>query len=89
MGPRDQDRKYVDLFFPETDNTLKDLGWDAVVRWGYLKPFFAQKRRMPRDDFIDLRQDLRRIFNRLQCLPVDGMPKVATRVPFGWRKKGF
>ena len=30
---------------------------------------------MPRDDFIDLRWDLSRIFNRLQCLPVAGMPK--------------
>ena len=45
------------------------------MRWGYLKSFFAQKRRMPRDDFIDLRQDLGRIFNILQCLPVAGVPK--------------
>ena len=71
----DQDPKHIDLFFPETNNNLKDLGWDAVLRWGYLKSFFAQKRRMPRDDFIDLRQDLRRIFNRLQCLPVAAIPK--------------
>ena len=75
MGPRDQDPKHLNLFFPESDDTLKDPGWDAVLRWGYLKSFFAQKRRMPRDDFIDLRQDLGRIFNRLQCLPVAGVPK--------------
>ena len=75
MGPRDQDPKHIDSFFPETNNNLKDSGWDAVLRWGYLKSFFVQKRRMPRVDFIDLRWDLRRIFNRLQCLPVAGMPK--------------
>ena len=75
MGPRDQDPKHLNLFFPESDDTLKDSGWDAVLRWGYLKSFFAQKRRMPRDDFIDLKQDLGRIFNRLQCLPVAGVPK--------------
>ena len=73
MGPRDQDPKHLNLFFPESDDTLKDSGWDAVLRWGYLKSLFAQKRRMPRNDFIDLRQDLGRIFNRLQCLPVAGV----------------
>ena len=75
IGPRDQDPKYLSLFFPESDDTLKDSGWDAVLRWRYLKSFFAQKRRMPRDDFIDLRQDPGRIFNRLQCLPVAGVSK--------------
>ena len=75
MGPRDQDPKHLGLFFLESDDTLKDSGWDAVLIWGYLKSFFAQKRRVPRDEFIDLRQDLGRIFNRLQCLPVAGVPK--------------
>ena len=90
MGPMDQDPKHIDSFFPETNNNLKDSGWDAVLRWGYLKSFFAQKRRMPRDDFIDLRWDLRRIFNRLQCLPVAGMPKWCYKGSMWMEgKKGF
>ena len=89
-NPMDQDPKHIDLFFPETNNNLKDSGWDAVLRWGYLKPFFAQKRRMPRHDFIDLRQDLRRIFNRLQCLPVAAMPKGCYKGSIWMEgKKGF
>ena len=75
MGPRDQDPKHLSLFFLESDDTLKNSGWDAVLMWGYLKSFFAQKRRMPRDEFSDLRLNLGRIFNRLQCLPVAGVPK--------------
>ena len=75
MGPRDQDPKHLSLFFLESDDTLKDSGWDAVLIWGHLKSFFAQKRRVPRDEFSDLWQDLGRIFNRLQCLPVAGVPK--------------
>ena len=75
IGPRDQDPKHLSLFFLESDDTLKNSGWDAVLIWGYLKSFFAQKRRMPRDEFSDLRLDLGRIFNRLQCLPVAGVPK--------------
>ena len=75
MGARDQDPKYLDSFFPESNNSLKDSSWDAVLRWGYLKSFIPQKRRMSRDDFIDLRWDLGRIFNRLQCLPMAGVPK--------------
>ena len=90
IGPRDQDPKYLSLFFPESDDTLKDSGWNTVLMWGYLKLFFVQKRRMPRDDFSHLRQDLGRIFNRLQCLPVAGVPKGHLKGSI-WieEKKGF
>ena len=45
---------------------------------------------MPRDDISDLRQDLGRIFNRLQCLPVAGVPKRLYKGSI-WieEKKGF
>ena len=75
MGARDQDPKHIDSFFPESNDSLKDSGWDAVLRWGYLKSFFPQKGRMSRHDFIDLRWDLGRILNRLQCLPMAGVTK--------------
>ena len=90
IGTRDQDPKYLSLFFPDSDDTLKDFGWNTVLMWGYLKSFFVQKRRMPRDDFSDLRQDLGRIFNRLQCLPVAGVPKGHLKGSI-WieEKKGF
>ena len=61
MGARDQDHKHLDSFFPQSNDSLKDSGWDAVLRWGYLKSFFPQKRRMSRHDFIDLKWDLLRI----------------------------
>ena len=83
MGPRDQNPKHLNLFFPESDDTLKDSGWDAVLRWGYLKSFFAQKRRMPRDDFIDLRQDLGRISTDCNVSLWLECPKDATRVLSG------
>ena len=69
MGARDQDPKHIDSFFPESNDSLKDSGWDAVLRWGYLKSFFPQKGRMSRHDFIDLRWDLGRILNRLTTSP--------------------
>jgi hypothetical protein len=69
MGARDQDHKHLDSFFPQSNDSLKDSGWDAVLRWGYLKSFFPQKRRMSRHDFIDLRWDLGRILNRLTTSP--------------------
>ena len=65
MGARDQDPKHLDSFFPGSNDSLKDSGWNAVLRWGYLKSFFPQKRRMSRHDFIDLKWDLVRILNRL------------------------
>ena len=90
MGPRDRDPQHLDIFFPEDDNALRDSGWDAVLRWGYLKSFFAGKKRMPKDDFIDLRHDLGRIVNRLQCLPVAIVPKGRYRGSIWMEgKKGF
>ena len=41
----------------------------------HLDSFFPQKRRMSRHDFIDLKWDLVRILNRLQCLPMAGVTK--------------
>ena len=37
IGPRDQDPKYLSLFFLKSDDTLKDSGWNTVLMWGYLK----------------------------------------------------
>ena len=90
MGARDQDPKHLDSFFPETNDSLKDSGWDADLRWGYLKSFFPQKRRMSSHDFIDLKWDLLRILNRLQCLPMAGVTKGYYKGSIWMKgKKGF
>ena len=90
MGARDQDHKHLDSFFPQSNDSLKDSGWDAVLRWGYLKSFFPQKRRMSSHDFIDLKWDLLRILNRLQCLPMAGVTKGYYKGSIWMKdKKGF
>lgn len=90
MGPKDKDPQHVDLFFPQSSQGLKDSGWDAALRWGYLKTFFAVKRTSPEDDFIELRRDLRRILTRLQCLPVASTSKAGSKGTIWMEgKKGF
>lgn len=89
-GPRDKDPKHIDTFFPETDEDLEGSGWDAALRWGYLKTFFAFKSLMSKEVFDDLRNDLSRILTRLQCLPVAALPQGRSKGTL-WKegKQGF
>ena len=74
-GPRDKDPKHTDVFFPASDAGLQNSGWEAVLRQGYLKRYFEIKSTKSRKDFVQLRQELRKILRRLQCLPAAAPPK--------------